>query len=672
MKWRLSTISAILAIFATGMAAYAGDDVTSLSYISYLERYATLHPGRGGEVIDAVVNMPVLAGDQLDTARGARVEVQLAEGSTVWLDEFSNLSFDAIANSRDSAAPRTALYLSDGTVAVEIPATATGEGTIRVDSTNGTVNLNRAGLYRLDLQSGQLHVAAFTGLAELPAGMGSSLLRTGQEATVGGDGQVETAALSDRTDDFWNWVQERRQPAPSTRTAEVVEGNAGSHAAALDSYGEWVWQSDFDTWMWRPRVAADWSPYAYGRWYWTPVGWDWISYEPWGWYPFHYGSWYFDAGFGWLWGWDRVWAPAWVHWLSTPGYVGWCPRGYYDWWWAHNCTHCWGEGWRRPPRWGEVAFDFHGRVNLTGIDPRPWTIVPSGQFNSSHLERLRLDPGRVRDQLGGREGIVRSGQFLTPPPSRMTPGQDFGSFFRGDQPGRQVPDLSDVLRRTPETTTRSGLPTAVMRPMRTTEVVASTRLHLSENPAVTRYHGAIEVGDRGAGIDRWRPQGTPRGGSGSAGNPPTVRREVITPRATGARGGSGTSTPPPPPRQVTGPPARGGSGSSSSGSSGSSGRSGSTSNQSRPQRQSMSWVAPSSPRGHVPYRTIDAARTRTYSIPRVAVPSQGYRAPSGGRSFSPPSSSFGARSSGGSSYHPSSGGSSSHSSSHSGGGPRRH
>ena len=40
------------------------DDLTSLSYISYLERYATVLPANSEETIEAVINMPLVAGDQ--------------------------------------------------------------------------------------------------------------------------------------------------------------------------------------------------------------------------------------------------------------------------------------------------------------------------------------------------------------------------------------------------------------------------------------------------------------------------------------------------------------------------------------------------------------------------------------------------------------------------------
>ena len=536
MKPRLPAILAVTLGLAAAVLALAGDDTTSLSYISYLERYATLRAAHAQETLDAAVNMPVLAGDQLQTARGARVEVALADGCTLWLDEFTTLDFDAIVRSRDDTASRTSFYLAEGSAALDVPSTAANERTVRLDTPDGSLFLSGPGLYRIDIDRGETHVQAFAGLAELPSGVGSTLLRGGEEAEVGEGGSIQKAALAKSGDDFWNWVEDRRRPAPSGPTAQHLEAQGVGRAAVLDSYGEWVFVPTLSTWMWRPNVSADWLPYSYGRWYWTPVGWNWISYEPWGWYPYHYGSWYLDASVGWVWGYDPVWAPAWVHWIYTPGYVGWCPRGYYDWWYLHNCTHCWNQ-WRQPGRWGEVAFDFSGRVALQPVDPRPWTIVPAGQFGSRHLDRVRVEPGRFfREQPAGREGFIRSGVLMTPSPGRQIGDGVFEPVFRrtGEH---DVPGLSSVLGRQFDSELRRG----ATRPLQTGQVVAGT-------PHVV--HGVRDAGARdGSATTREGAVSTRRGwfgvSPGSAGHGDSGRTFER-----GRAGGQGQGAPAPVERPV--------------------------------------------------------------------------------------------------------------------------
>jgi len=457
-----------------GIALAQGEDdpLTSLSYIAYLERYASITPASGGETLDAVVNMPVLPGDRVETSRGARAELQLADGSTVWMDQFTTLDLDAVANSRGFSAQRTVLYLATGRIAVEVPSSAPS---LRVDSPAGTVYLNRNGLYQLAFEGAQLEVVAARGAAELPAGMGSVLLRAGYVAWVAGGEEVQRASWFDESDDFWRWVQERRTPPPQSATARYIKGSV--RAYVLDSYGEWVYVDDLGSWGWRPRVTITWVPYRYGRWYWTPTGWCWVSYEPWGWYPYHYGSWYFSVSFGWVWFWDPVWAPAWVHWIYTPGYVGWCPRGYYDWWWWRHGGY---GGHHRPHRWSEVSFDFSGRVRLDSIDRRPWTFVPESRFTHSHIERVRLDTDRVLQSLGPeREAFVRSGPLTGPSPREVRAPSSMREYFA--ERGRSaVREVTPFLRREP-LPSRQVSEAPLLR--RTSEAVREARTVLSRSSA---------------------------------------------------------------------------------------------------------------------------------------------------------------------------------------------
>jgi len=554
--------SKLIASLATTAAAslglaFAGDEMTSLSYISYLERYATVQPV-DGKAADAVVNMPVISGDRLDTARGARVEVQLADGGTLWIDEFTTVDFDALAASRDDPARRTVLFLQEGTAALEIPATALGEESVRFDYPNGSLFLSKPGLYRFDLRSGSLHVQAHAGLAELPAGIGSALLRTGQEAWLSGQENVATVAITAQADDFWSWVQERRNPAPTSRTAETVGTTTSGRTAALDSYGTWVYVDGYSTWAWRPYVQTDWSPYRHGRWYWTPVGWNWISYEPWGWYPYHYGSWFWEASVGWLWCWDMVWGPAWVHWIYTPGYIGWCPRGYYDWWYdRHGHRYGGGHGGgydrARPGRWSEVAYDLSGRVRLRDVDQRPWNMVPAGQFTNERLDRVRVEPGRVLTEAGeGAHAWVRSGPLVTAP-SRGDVERSLEGGLRGRGGAAGDDDLGGILRRDDQPA-RSLPAGATVRAVRTADLVASAPRRADagtgEGSGAVRSAPAFTPGDRpmvdasGGGRRGGRTtRGEPGGGTASA---PATSREPGGDTGSGAvtRGGATGGTAP--------------------------------------------------------------------------------------------------------------------------------
>jgi uncharacterized protein DUF6600 len=93
----------------------------------------------------------------------------------------------------------------------------------------------------------------------------------------------------------------------------------------LEPYGTWFEHPAWGT-VWRPRVDAEWRPYAHGSWLYTDdYGWYWQAEEPWGWAPFHYGRWLLDEDGSWIWIPDSEWGPAWVAWRWSDDYVGWAP-----------------------------------------------------------------------------------------------------------------------------------------------------------------------------------------------------------------------------------------------------------------------------------------------------------------------------------------------------------
>ncbi len=493
---RALTLTALFLVVPLIGVASQGDDVTSLSYISYMERYATVQPAAQDESLEAVINMPVAPGDRIDTARGARLEVQLSDGSTLWLDEYTSVSFDAIAFSRGATEDRTVLYMADGTSMLEIPADAPTTHPTRVDSGGSTVYLTAPGLYRVNaLANGGLRVEVWDGLAEVATPSGGVLVRAGSAAEIDNGQLVRKEDVLTQDDTLASWVMARRQP-PTGDTTLHIDDRYQREASSLDRYGRWVYIQDSDTWAWQPEVTSTWSPYTYGRWYWTPAGWTWISYEPWGWVPFHYGTWFFDGQFGWVWGWDSVWGPAWVDWMWWPGYVGWCPRGYYDWWywhryWRGNGHHHWRDGHfgrgdlprdrtrphpqpgtsepappRRvssrmpnpssgtPPSPSRFAGKLEGEVKLGEIDKKPWRVVPTSDFGSPHLGRL-VRP--LEDVVRNNEGLtarVVSGPLATHPPRSLAPGLLVENTFRRMELPKDK-DLTPVLRAGPALDTRA-------------------------------------------------------------------------------------------------------------------------------------------------------------------------------------------------------------------------
>lgn len=115
-----------------------------------------------------------------------------------------------------------------GGIAIEIPSTATVEENVRVDS-RGSAFLSRPGLYRLDVERDELHVEAHAGLAELPVGMGSLLLR-GVASRCGSRRMTTTAtsrapASEEDFDDFWAWLRSAVRP-PVRRPDQSVRRRA--------------------------------------------------------------------------------------------------------------------------------------------------------------------------------------------------------------------------------------------------------------------------------------------------------------------------------------------------------------------------------------------------------------------------------------------------------------
>jgi len=540
-------IFTVIFLLGAGLAAASvEDDPTSLSYISYLERYATVQPADGQENIEATINMPLVTGDRVDLARDARMEIVLADGNTVWLNEYSTLSLDAVALSRDVRADRTVLFLADGSMIIELPPDIPQKHRVRIDSAKHTLYLSAPGVYRIDvLGTGRLWVEVWEGLAAAASPAGEVPLREGSTAEIG-DSPIRAvqAHMKDR-DSFARWVQSIRgqQTSPD---AVHVDTRYARQASQLDSYGTWIHIDETDSWGWQPAVSSGWDPYTSGRWYWTPTGWSWLSYEPWGWLPYHYGSWSYYNSCGWVWGWGSTWSPAWVYWSYWPGYVGWCPVGTYSSWWV-------GVGWgwggiyfgggsyypgypaypghpaypvypgypgypgyrpgrgpytgrpggmygvgvssRRAASASDLILNMEGRASASSLRGRGWSAVPAGNFSSRNLSRsVRpasefLRAGRGIDKT---EAIISAKPLLTDSPRRTRPDAAVRAAFERTG-SRSSVDLSRIVARDASIGEAEAL--RLVRPATARDIVSSARTVRTASTATATTDGSA----RGAG-----------------------------------------------------------------------------------------------------------------------------------------------------------------------------
>ena len=373
---------------------------------------------------------------------------------------------------------------------------------------------------------------------------------------------------------------------------QVAAGESGQHlearysreGALLDSYGSWVYVDSINSWAWQPIVGADWRPYTAGRWYWTPTGYAWISYEPWGWLPYHYGSWHFSIGFGWVWASGSYWGPSWVSWIRWPGYIGWCPYGYYDYWyWGYYPGYYpphypgypggGGGGHAQPPRrdvmpppraagtrlapagasagasagaTSRPALDLNGRVRIAAVDRGGWTVVSDRDFASPHLTRLARPGERVMPSDGDLTGVVMTGPLTTRSPRVASAGEEIDRVFR-DVESRATADISRLMARdsslSPATARSMGKPTTVAEiSRRSTAAAASNRLTLYPTLA-TRGASRFSTGDGGLrpGPNLYRPAQT-SGAIGLTGSGGTSTRDggrqLVAPRGTSGQIGS--------------------------------------------------------------------------------------------------------------------------------------
>jgi hypothetical protein len=285
--------------------------------LNFMEGSVSFQPGGENDWVDAVLNRPLVTGDNLWADENSRAEVHI--GSTALrLGVKTGITLLEVS---DRAAQ---IRLAQGSLIVKVRH-VDDEDSYEIDTPNIAFTVLQPGDYRIDVDpdGNRTEVTAWRGRGEVTGGGNSYTVVASQQATFTGTDQLnyDLGQIPDQ-DGFDSWALDRDQIEDRSDSANYVSREMTGYED-LDEYGDWSYVAGYGT-CWSPRaLVAGWAPYRFGHWIWVgPWGWTWVGDEPWGFAPFHYGRWAF-AGTGWFW----VPGPVYVRPVWAPALVGWVGGG---------------------------------------------------------------------------------------------------------------------------------------------------------------------------------------------------------------------------------------------------------------------------------------------------------------------------------------------------------
>jgi hypothetical protein len=302
--------------------------------LNFAEGSVSFQPAGEGDWVAAVLNRPMVTGDNLWADEDSRAEVHIGSAA-LRLGAQTGITFLDIT---DNA---TQIRLAQGSLLVRVRH-VDDDDSYEIDAPNLAFNVVQPGEYRIDVSAdgNQTVVTVFHGRGRATGGGYSYNLFAGQSATFSGSDTLDyELGQVQGQDDFDQWAFQRDAREDDADSANYVSREMTGYED-LDDSGDWSYVAGYGE-CWRPRaVAVGWAPYRFGHWVWVgPWGWTWVENEPWGFAPFHYGRWANVNG-GWFWVPGPVvvrpvWAPALVAFVGgAAGFrfsagvgVGWFPLG---------------------------------------------------------------------------------------------------------------------------------------------------------------------------------------------------------------------------------------------------------------------------------------------------------------------------------------------------------
>lgn len=294
----------------------------------------------------AVMNLPLVEGDEIRTEQNTRLEIQFDNETYLRLDENSVIKLVSLG---DEGA---AVSITEGKLLVSVYEFDPTQGYFEIDAPRTTVAIAEAGKYKVDAGNEYdrtVKVAVWDGGTARVYSLDSGFtLKNDQSASMELEGSYagrwSVARNSGYRDAFDDWS--------ASRDEYIIESLKDAHygdiydddlygADDLNDYGSWQRHDDYG-YLWSPygrsiSMYSNWSPYRYGTWRWLPYyGWTWVNDEPWGWATYHYGRWIYLGG-RWYWtpyGYNPYyrrtswWRPAIVYLGTYGGRVCWYPLPY--------------------------------------------------------------------------------------------------------------------------------------------------------------------------------------------------------------------------------------------------------------------------------------------------------------------------------------------------------